>query len=528
MMESGISYKGLMFVYDSDNNQIQVFQGESFKVSNSNFFAGDYVVRFQIWMNQLYAATYNGNILRLNRMSGSLSTEDVWDTLTSTPSSQKIHDFCIFDDEIWAICSDGIYYWDGSSATITQDFSLGTTTAYCCLAFGDQIYFWADDGTFMKLYSYDGTTLTQCWADGTYGLSMDYSFYNPYGKPLIMEYEGLIYFLFDYNAAGDLYMMYYDTMSRQTVVESDFNDASITGIATSLLIDDDVLYVSAYDSTSATSNIYVNPLKEIRAERTLPAGNNTMQQDLVAVRSDPILPSAHDKERLEYYNSFSCLGVVGGPVSTVFKYSPRLEVYTDLTQVSGLPTMSLKETLDQICNLLNAYVYMRPDNIAEIDLKDMVGRKNTYATLSDDQAYGDIQIQELLDYEQGRNNFKRVVISWANPLIGNGSEFMGAPSTLNVDEFAFDSPLVNHPVIASNLAMHLFTQMFNSDQVVVETSFAPFLRMNQNVTIKPVSQFMYISDDAEFKIVAAEHNWQAKRTKLTLLERNLIFATLEI
>jgi hypothetical protein len=261
-------------------------------------------------------------------------------------------------------------------------------------------------------------------------------------------------------------------------------------------------------------------------EQEISLGTSENIGKLYRIESDPVMPSMHDKERLVYYPQYMVIGNVSG-MNPIFKYGKRLEFFTDLLGIE-IGNKSLKDIVDDICNLMDAYVTVRPENVIETDVKDLAGRSEIFLTLSDDDAYGDIQISKVEEYVQGINNFKRISIDWQHLLMEGGQELVGAPGILNVNEFNYSSDLVNNSILAKNIATYIFGKMYSSNLLVVTTEYAPFLRVNMNVDVNAVGSNLYLGNEKEFKIVGIEHSWDSKETKLVLAERNIVFESLEI
>lgn len=525
-MESGIDYKGLLFAYDEASLSIYAFQGETAKVSFSSAFTGtDYVVKFLQWRNDLYALVNDGRLLVLDHMNS--GTTDTWVEVTDT--SDTVSDMVNWQDNIMIIGKTSIYNWSGSALTTIDAIPSGKNF-YCAISVEDKVFLYGDDSTNQVVYSYDGnSTFTEIWTSSGSGVMSDYSFYNVDGKPHLVEWNGVLYFTWVFSS---LYMIL-GSIDISTSKYSGINEIAaleITGVCTSMIIDNDMILMSTYESNPGidNSNVYVHVLDDYKQEEFLQSGTGQKNGHLYRVESDPIMPSQHDKERLVYYPIYTVMGHVGGSVQPVFKYGNRLECYTDFNDVSGLLDINLKDVVDHICNLLDSYVLVRPENIAEVDMKGMVGRSDKLLTFSDDEGYGDLQMNELQDYVQGVNNFRRVAISWNNSILGDGVEIIGVPGILSVDEYSFDSPLVNSPVLAKNIATYIFNNMFSSDLLTYTCEYAPFIRVNDNVGIKAIGSHMYIDPNKEFKVVQVQHGWNKKFTKLVVAERKLIFNTLEI
>ena len=525
-MESGINYKGLLYAFNENDVSIYAFQGEVSKVSNGTDFTGtDYVTKFLEWRAGLYALVSDGRLLKLDHMV--TGDEDVWEEVCD--AGEDSCDIVNFQDSIFIIGTLTIYKWDGTSLTTISSLPSGYSF-YCALSVEDSIYLYGDDGTNVAVTKYNGNlTFTDIWQDTTHATLIDFSFYNKNGKPHLVEYKGQLYFTYYYDnltthlVKFDLSSLYYEDVQGIT-------DSSITGIVTAMLIDDGMILLPAFENVvgSDSSNVYVHILEDYTQEETFVSGYSSNYGKLYRVDSDPILSSQHDKERLIYYSVNTVVGCIGGDVQPVFKYGGRLEPYTDLNDVSSLQGVNLKALTDDLCNLLDSYLIVKPENIAFADMKSMVGRSDKLLTLSDDEGYGDLQILKVNSYKQGENNFRRVSIHWSNPIIGDGVEVVGVPGTIAVNEYSFDSFLVNNPSIANNIATYIFNNMFSSDVLSLDCEYAPFLRVGNNVNIKTVGSYLYISEDKEFKIVDVNHNFKRKYTKLVLAERNLIFNTLEI
>lgn len=525
-MESGIDYKGLLFAYDENSLSIYAFQGESVKVSLSTAFSGtDFGVKFIDWRGDLYALIDDGRLLKLlNMVPGS---EDNWTEVCD--ASESVADMINFEDTIYIIGKTNIYSWNGSVLSSKVALPSGYEY-YCALSVEDSIYLYGDDGTYTTVTKYDGNiTFTDIWQDTTSGPVIDYSFYNKEGKPHLVEFEGKLYFTYHYNLTYT-YLIEYDLTTNKYGAISGITSQNITGVNTSMIIDNDMILLAVFESSPSidNSNVYVHVLKDYKQEEYLPSGSGHKSGHLYRVDSDPIMPSHNDKERLVYYPIYTVIGHVGGNLQPVFKYGNRLECYTDLNDVDSLLNVNLKDVVDDLCNLLDSYLFIRPTNIAEVDVKGMVGRSDRLFTLSDDKDYGDIHIISLDDYSQGHNNFRRISIDWENPVWGSGVEFVGVSDILNVNEYSFSSFLINTPLLAKNLANYMFNNMFSSDVIVFTCEYSPFVRVNDNVNVKAISSYLYIDENREYKVVQVQHSWDKKTSQISIAQRNLIYKSLEI
>jgi hypothetical protein len=522
-MECGIDYKSIMFTFDDDDLTIKAFQGETYKNSNISDFAGsDLVLKFIIWRGDLYALVNDGRLLKLEEINS--GTTDTWTEVTDT--SDNSNDMVNFEDSLYIIGQTNIYKWDGTSLT-TKVAIPANHDYYNALSIEDKIYLYGDDNTYTIVDEYDGnTTITELWSDHTHGLIIDWFLYTVYGKPHLAEYKGKLYFTYYYDDQYTHLIEYnLSTDKYRDVTEI----GTVEGINTALIIDNDMVLMSIFLMLGAGySNVVVHILDEYVQEEVVTSGEGQKEGRLFRIESDPMLPSQHDKERLVYYPIYSVIGNLTGSIAPVFKYGRRVEFYSDLNDASQLINLNLKDVVDNICNLLDSYVIIRPENIVEVDKKAMIGRSNLYATLSDDEGYGDIQIAELEDYEQGVNNFRRVSINWNNSIWGSDVEIVGVPGSINVDEFNYNSFLVNNPILAKNIATYIFNNMFSSDVIKFKTEYAPFLIVGKNLNIKAIGSYLYIDENKEFKIVELQHSWKNKFSSITLAERNLIFETLEI
>lgn len=524
-MEAGIDFKGLLFTYDEINLDIKVWQGETYKTSYANFTGTDLVTKFLRWRNDLYALCDDGRLLKLIEMN--TGTTDTWEEAGDI--GEDAIDMVNFKDNIYIAGATQLHYFDGSSITASTSYTIGRTY-YSMISVEGYIFLYGDDGTYTTIDRYNGASFLEIWQDTTYGILFDYSvIYNVSGKPLMVDYKGHLYWSYWYNNARTALVKYDISEDKwEEITEI----GTIAYVTTALRIYKGMILIAVYDENVSTnaSYVYVHVIDKYEKEQVLLPGTGKDVKKLYRVESDPVLPSAHDKERLVYHPSYMCVGLLGGSSKPLFKYGERLECYTDLNTVTGFTGVNLKDTVDQICNILNSYLLVRPENVAEVDIKDMVGKSDIFATLSDDPSYGTLQFSEIKEYIQGENNFRRIVVSWENPLIGEGSdaEMVGVPGALNVDEYSLSSFLVNDPITAKNIAIYLFGTMFSSDGIILDMEYAPFLRNNMNVDFKAISSYLYLNQKKEYKIVKAEHNWQNKTTTLTVLERNIVFKSLEI
>jgi hypothetical protein len=523
MMDSGIDYKGLLFVYDEENLEIKVWQGETYKTSYDNFSGSDVVLKFLIWRNELYGLVDDGRLIKLIQMNS--GTTDTWETQDTAP--QSVADMVNYNDEIYIVGTSNMYKYSGSSITLVGALP-ASHNFYSAISVEDYMFLYGDDGTYTEVDRYNGLTFTGIFKDTVNGAKTDYTdIYTKEGKPHLEEHKGKLYFHYHYNATS-VALIEYDIFTDlyREVTEI----GTINAVATALKVDNGMLLIAVYVKLGAgdESNIYIHILDDYIQERELVASSGDNVGKLWRVESDPILPSVHDRERLIYYPSYSIVGNLGGVTKPLYKYGRRLECFTDLNNVVELVNKNLKETVDHICNALDTYLIVQPENVAEAGVKDLVGREDKFLTLSDDEGYGDLQFSEIKEYVQGENNFRRIAVGWSNLLIGQDVEIVGSPGILNVSEYSFESFLLNHPIIAQNVAEHLFGNMYSADGIVLVMEYAPFLRNNQNINFKTISSYLYLSDKKEYKIAKVEHKWNAKTTILTVVERNLVFKTLEI
>jgi len=512
-MESGIDYKGLLFVFDDNTSSIKVWQGETTKTSKSGF-VSDYIVKFLIWKNELYALRSSGELYQLiNMVSGDV---DNWSELAD--ASETVSDMVLYNGNIYIIGSTQMFYWNGANLTTSTSLP-ANHTYYCGVSSHDKIFLYGDDNTYNIVDEYDGSSFTELFSSNSEAM-ISYSFYNVKGKPLIIEYKGKLYFNYRNATAAETILVSYDISSGKTTD----NLMAVSEYPTSMIIEDGIITMSMYIYDRAIVRVYI--IDDYIKEKEISLGNSDKIGKLYRIESDPILASSHDKERLVYYPQYTCIGNVSG-AKPIFKYGKRLECYTDLYD-ANIGNVSLKEIADNLCNLLDAYVSIKPENIIETDMKDLSGKSDIFLTLSDSDDYGDLQIHEIEDYIQGSNNFRRIMIGWENKLMEGGKEIVGTSGLINVNEFSYDSTLVNNSNTAKNIAEYLFSKMYSGDEMVCILEYAPFLRVNQNVSVKAIGSNLYLGDKKEFKIVGIDHSWDSKTTKLNLIERNIIFNNLEI
>ena len=521
-MECGIGYKGIMFAYDEDNAKIIAWQNETQKDSNAtDFDAGELVIKFLIWHDDLYALNKNGELLRLEKMLSSI--EDDWAIVGDI--GEAACDMVLYDDEIWIVGVSSLFSYNEVSIVDEEDLPAGCTF-YNTIAVEDYIFFFGDDSAYTVVYSYDGTTFVRVFRDTTYGDKGDYSFYNVFGKQLMEDFNGKIFFSYVYNYTYAA-LRYYDVSTRQVYDIPEFSNIPNSLVIVGMKIIDGVLYLAVYDTVNDKSWIYVHVLEPYRKEQTIGIAKGDKVGKLYKVESDPILPSHHDKERIFYYPIYPVVATCGGSLKPLIKYGNRIEFYTDLNNVDDLINMNLKDVIDNICNALNCSVFITPENSAEVDIKDLVGRNDSFLTVSDDDGYGSVKIKEIESFIESENNFRKISVSWSNPLIGDGVESVG--SNFNkTSEYSFDSFMVNNPVLAKNIALTIFDKIFNSEGMVLSISFSPFLRCNQNISIRTIGSNFYSDGTKEYKIVKAEHSQSEGYSKLTILERNLIYRKLEV
>lgn len=525
-MESGISYKGCLFVFDEDNEHVIVFQGEENKVSLN--VPGSFVSKFLVWKGDLYALTLNGHLYKLlNMVSGSY---DNWSLLVSVPSSGEGRDMVIYDDRIHIISESKIYSWDDSDITEENDFQVDlgySVDVYSAVYCEELIILYGANATEMVLLKYNGSSTSLVWSDDTHGLTIDYSFYNVYGKSLIQYYNGIIYWTYHYDASYIVLKTWNVTSNKISSIDR-ITDESIAGIVTVMKIFDGILFMSVYVSGTG-SYIYTHPIDEYKIDCDLPTADINNEGKIETVSSDLVLESKFGKGFTSYYNKNMLLGLIQGRYNTLFKYGSRIEYYTDLNSVKVLQNKSLKAMLDDICNLLNSYVIARPENVVEIGIKDVVGKSNEFLLLSDDKSYGDVEIIQVKSFTDGENDFHRFVISWNNDIIGSGEEVVGSNRLISgINEYSISSDLVNNPILAKNIAVNLFGETFNSESIEMDLSWAHMLRVNYNVSIKAISSYLRINEDKEYKLVSIKQDWVHKITEVVLVERNLVSSRLEI
>ena len=115
-------------------------------------------------------------------------------------------------------------------------------------------------------------------------------------------------------------------------------------------------------------------------------------------------------------------------------------------------------------------------------------------------------------------------MSWENSMWENinpisvGSELVQEFSSIDLGGY-----LINDPILAKNIALHMLDNMAAMDKMVIILSLAYFLEGNEIVSFEMLEDSaIQVTKDREWKILNAAHDKNSSLTTLTCLERSLL------
>ena len=513
------------FTYEGDDKRIMAFQDGDSKesLSDSSFNANEQVRKFVEYKDNLYAlvgTTSDGRLLRLDVVNS--GENDTWTEVVGTSTlNEAIYDCVYSEDSIIIFGQYHVFEWDNSTCSLIDTVESGLTIYYA-MTYRNAVYIYGEYSSYgtdyQAFFKYENGVFTSLHTSDD-NLSLD-SRYDVYGKELLCEYRGKIYYIMQENANLALREYVVSDNTHRTVMDL-FESTSYFHTA---MLTYDGLILIAYSSITGITNVMTYVPVKFELENVLVPGDGDVNDLMKRVNSDPInTETQKTKYPISSYDSYPLIGCLKGKLNSVFKYCHRNEFYSEINDVSVLFNIKLKSLLDQICTLSNYVLFVNGKNTAIVDDRSVSGYSDKFMDVKQNTDYGNNQLVEIENVDgHYPNDFRKIVINWSNINWEENNPVAVGSSVSMGNIFEYDSVLVNDPITAKNIATNLLNQLINVEQLRSVLSFSYYLEQNDNLSFKVLSDFIYMDENREYKIYAIEHNIKDMTTNLILLERVIV------
>lgn len=520
-MENLISYKSILFGftnYGGDCRIIAFKNGES-KTSRSNtyFLTGDVIRNFITFKGDLYALVAStsraGQLIKLSEINS--GAEDTWDNMSGSGIDEAPKCAVLTSDYIYVFGSSTL--WKYNNGVISDIATLPTNLdVYYALYFGNDIFMYGVLSGAQKLYKFNGTTFTEL---DTSASTIAYStYYNVYGKKLLVEYRGCLYYVFSDGA--NINLKKYDMNSGR--ISSEMVIGTTDFVVTSMMLYEGLILMAYYDIVNNVSNVKIYVPIQLEVENSLVIGDGDISDSIKVVKSDPIFSERSDSNgNVPCFNTYPIVGTLKGKINNAFKYGNRKEMYSDIIDAKNLVDKNLKDLVDNINTMIGYVTFVDGENIDNFKPRDIIGQGDRLLTIKDGTDYGDNFIKSIDNVKMYPNNFRRITINWANIKWGdNYPVSVGSIESVG-NVFDYDSILINDPITAQNIALHLLKQLVTIEQVGGVLSFSHFLELYDNISFDVNTDIAYFDKNVEYKMYSIEHNLKEKTSTIVVVERVL-------
>jgi hypothetical protein len=521
-MEDIISFKDVIYGYENDGSTqaVVALQDGAAKISYGTFSVNERVLNFVVYRGELFMVIVNdtadtGRMLRLDRVV--VGGEDSWaEVVTATSLDTAPQTIEFYQDLLYLFSGEEVWSWDGTAlASVSTSLPSGVTW-YSALGYRGMLYMYGLVGANNILYSYDGQD-TFVVLDTFTAISLPVGF-EPSGKSFLAIEDGEVYYP-RYSAPYSYLSSYGPETGLLALERYNLEDRR----ATALFALNGVIFVGYTNVAGTGVNILTYVPKPFEVIETLPG--NGVNGGLVRVKGDPVFMKMDDVEFIKAFREYPVMASLKNTdLPYVFKYSPRLELYTDLGDVAKLFTKSLKEIMDELCTITDSTFRVDSGNLAIVNRKDLVGIPKKFMTVTDGTEGGANNfLKELLNITVNPYNYKRIVITWENEYwesdaAGVAGSMENSPNAV----FEISSDFINDPILAKNAAEYLLGRMVNGEKIEAEFGFAYFLEGDEVLGFKLDDNVVVMGEDREWKMVGVEHDFKAKTTILNFWERNLV------
>lgn len=524
-MESLFYFKDIVWAYYPDDQYLLKHQDGNTYISYSSFGANERVLKFIDFRGYLYACICdetadNGRLIRLDKVnSGNIDTWTEVLTTSDLDTAPEIVEY--FGDSIYLMSNDEVWSYDGTILT-SKTTSMPTgylDRMYWSVYFEDKIYIYGNDiFTDDYIYSYDGdSTFEQL----TNSLQMVFlGSFNPIGKRLMVEMGGKLYTWYYESAIFNLQS--YDIKSRKLETQL-LSPPSAAYWPTVMFKDSGVLFLSIINSSTYKSNIMSYVPTVYTKEINLISGEGKVLNSLLRLNADPVFSVIAPKlDKVPFYNTYPVIGVLGGEKQPVIKYGNRLEVYTDLMDISGLAGRTLKEIMDELCSMGDNFFYVDSYNRGIVERRGLVGYSDKFITITDSTDTGDALIKNVNSMEIYPHVFQRITINWNNRVWGdNNPVIVGSINTQSLASIDFSSDFINDPISAKNIGLFMLGSIDSTERMLIELAFMYFIEGGESVSFDIQDGPFIVDKEREWKVVSIEHDRNNMVSMLTVLERSL-------
>lgn len=523
-MEDIISFKDVIYGYEDDgvSQAIIALQDGAAKISWVGFTATERVLNFIIYKGELLMVitddtTDKGKVLRLDKVN--VGVVDNWTeviTTTDLDTAPEVVEF--FQDLLYIFSGNEVWSWDGETLASVTTSLPATVIWYSALGYRGMMYLLGLVGANNVLYSYDGGDADSFTVLDTFTALSLPSGFEPSGKSFLVIEDGEIYYP-RYSAPYSYLASYSPETGLLELERYNLEDKR----ATVLYALSGVVFVGYTNVAGTGVNILTYVPKPYEMRDILPG--NGVSGGLVKIKGDPVFMKMDDIEFIKAFREYPVMASVrNNSMPYVFKYSPRLEQYTDLVDVGGVFTKTLKEIMDELCAVTDTTFRVDNGNLAIVNRKDLVGIPKKFMTVTDGTDGGANNfLKNLLNISVNPYNYKRIVIEWKNDYWN-----MDTPGTAGSLEnsqssvFEISSDFINDPIAAKNTAEYLLGRMVNGEKIEAEFGFAYFLEGDEVLGFKLDDNIVVMGEDREWKMVGVEHNFKERTTTLNFWERNLV------
>jgi hypothetical protein len=526
-MDLMIEFKDIVWAYDSSNSAIIKYQNgeliDSFLLATN-----ETVIKIMKYKSTLHAITQNkviaggnGRILKLSQIN--IGTYDSWEILYTVagtvgndiyPVNADIlgDDLVIISYHISGYIK--VYSWDGTDLDDRLDLTI--FACYSVVSSRDGIYIYGGNlGSSFELGSITNVlgvyTYTQL-SSLIHSLNNYPIGFDPIGKKLIAEYNGILYYVVD-----DVYLRGWNLGSG---IESAAMELPANYLCTSIMADKGIVYCAIYNSVTTLSNIMTYVIDTFYKEKDLVSGEGRVLEGMKRISSDPIFQISEPRyDQINCFKEYMTTFVLGGKLNPVIKYGSRLEFFTDTNVVTNLLEKNGKEVIDELCTLMNNYFKIDTHNQAKIFKRDLVGYNDKYLNIAHSTDYGDQIIKSIENMGNYPNNFRRIELVWENPKYGEANPIVLGSISGNFASLDISSVFLNHPISAENIGMYLFKNMGQSESLDIILSLLYFLEGDENLGFDIGEGVFQIDKEREWKILDTEHDLASMTTTLKLIER---------
>ena len=521
-MEDIISFKDVIYGYENDGatQAIIALQDGAGKISWDGFTANERVLNFIIFKGELLVVITDdtadvGKVMRLDKVN--VGGEDTWaEVITSTELDTAPEVVEYFQDLLYLFSGEEVWSWDGETLRSVTSALPATVTWYSALGYRGSLYLLGLVGANNILYGYDGESAFTV-IDTFTAISLPVGF-EPSGKGFLAIEDGEIYYP-RYSAPYSYLASYGPETGLLELERYNLEDKR----ATVVFAMNGVVFVGYTNVAGTGVNILTYVPKPYEMRDILPG--NGVNGSLMKIKGDPVFMKMDDIEFIKAFREYPVMASVRNTgLPYVFKYSPRLEYYTDLGDIGGLFTKTLKEIMDELCAVTDSTFRVDSGNLAIINRKDLVGIPKKFMTVTDGTDGGANNfLKELLNITVNPYNYKRIVVEWKNDYWtmdtpGTAGSLENSQSSV----FEISSDFINDPIAAKNTAEYLLGRMVNGEKIEAEFGFAYFLEGDEVLGFKLSDNIVVMGEDREWKMVGVEHNFKERTTTLNFWERNLV------